>query len=389
MDQGRGLWDLLFGVSDVGAGSADVNVKMESDDQSFQLELPEDFLQLLNDNPSSLLDFNKSLLSSSTAVSGAICHDGDFSQGTAEESLEVDLASLDCDLTEFLQVPQADMVCSSNSSGSDDGSSSDCGSLMQHGSPKSVHSDSSSVSSRAEKEELVLSKEELTLLHKEGLTLPKFLPLSKQDERVLKKIRRKIRNKKSAQESRRKKKVYVDQLEDQIKDIASQNKTLSKRVKELEKENVSLQAQLKTLQSLLGRTTRNTKTTGTCLMALVLSVALIMTPYGKSANDKDAQADAVLVGDYETENAAPVRTRIMYNLDTPPDRHHRHKSSGLPLAQVDELAVLDTLHAQKTTNSISLDPWEEKYAAHVTVVTTPMPDMHIQLAAPNRSTATH
>ena len=37
-----------------------------------------------------------------------------------------------------------------------------------------------------------LSKEELTLLSKEGLTLPKFLPLSKQEERILKKIRRKI-----------------------------------------------------------------------------------------------------------------------------------------------------------------------------------------------------
>jgi len=168
----------------------------------------------------------------------------------------------------------------------------------------------------------------MILLKKEGLTLPKRYPLTKQQERTLKKIRRKIRNKKSAQESRRKKKVYMDTLEDQVKDITTQNKSLQKRVKELEKENLSLQQQLKTLQNVFGRATRNTKTTGTCLMALVLSVALIVSPYTQTtSNEQDKET--VLVGDYPVENVTPARSPIVYNLDGPPEP----RLFGIPLVK--------------------------------------------------------
>ena len=60
---------------------------------------------------------------------------------------------------------------------------------------------------------LVLTEEEKRTLISEGYSIPHKLPLSKIEEKNLKKVRRKIKNKISAQESRRKRKEYMDHLE--------------------------------------------------------------------------------------------------------------------------------------------------------------------------------
>ena len=71
-------------------------------------------------------------------------------------------------------------------------------------------------------ETLKLTEEEKRMLVSEGYRVPDRLPLSKMEERSLKKIRRKIKNKISAQESRRKKKEYMDRLEERFELYSSE-----------------------------------------------------------------------------------------------------------------------------------------------------------------------
>ena len=109
---------------------------------------------------------------------------------------------------------------------------------------------------------LHLTDEERKLLTEEGVDLPEDLPLTKAEERVLKKVRRKIRNKRSAMESRRRKKEYITTVEEQyesskgillafllvINILKDENDELKKRVKFLEQQNRNLMSQLRKLQ---------------------------------------------------------------------------------------------------------------------------------------------
>ncbi|XP_053982336.1 cyclic AMP response element-binding protein A-like [Hylaeus anthracinus] len=124
---------------------------------------------------------------------------------------------------------------------------------------------------------LKLNAEEKRLLQKEGITLPTHYPLTKHEERELKRIRRKIRNKISAQDSRKRKKEYVDGLEDRVKQCTEENMTLLKRIKALQSQNQSLAGQLKRLQALLQKGNKSAPP-ATCLMVLLLSLALVAVP---------------------------------------------------------------------------------------------------------------
>nr|KAF6348148.1 cAMP responsive element binding protein 3 like 3 [Myotis myotis] len=127
-------------------------------------------------------------------------------------------------------------------------------------------------------QELVLTEDEKKLLAKEGISLPTQLPLTKYEERVLKKIRRKIRNKQSAQESRKKKKEYIDGLETRMSACTAQNQELQRKVLHLEKQNQSLLEQLKKLQAIVVQSTSKSAQAGTCIAVLLLSFALIVLP---------------------------------------------------------------------------------------------------------------
>lgn len=79
----------------------------------------------------------------------------------------------------------------------------------------------------------VLAEEEKRLLIKEGytdfpMTSSPTRPLSRAEERILRKIRRKIRNKKSAQCSRQRKKEYVEELERKYTLVVRENEELKR-----------------------------------------------------------------------------------------------------------------------------------------------------------------
>ncbi|XP_027275083.1 cyclic AMP-responsive element-binding protein 3-like protein 3 isoform X3 [Cricetulus griseus] len=98
------------------------------------------------------------------------------------------------------------------------------------------------------------------------------------EERVLKKIRRKIRNKQSAQESRKKKKEYIDGLENRMSACTAQNQELQRKVLHLEKQNLSLLEQLRHLQALVVQSSSKSAHAGTCIAVLLLSFVLIVLP---------------------------------------------------------------------------------------------------------------
>ncbi|XP_078272653.1 cyclic AMP-responsive element-binding protein 3-like protein 2 isoform X1 [Rhinoraja longicauda] len=150
---------------------------------------------------------------------------------------------------------------------------------------------------------LILTEEEKRTLIAEGYPIPVKLPLTKAEEKALKKIRRKIKNKISAQESRRKKKEYMDTLEKKVESCSNENSELRKKVENLEKANRSLLQQLQGLQVLVaGKVPRSCKMastqTSTCLMIVVLCFAIAL---GGMSNKFDPFSSSV------TKSVVPVQ----------------------------------------------------------------------------------
>ncbi|XP_047497364.1 cyclic AMP response element-binding protein A-like isoform X2 [Penaeus chinensis] len=96
-----------------------------------------------------------------------------------------------------------------------------------------------------------LTEEEKRTLLSEGYSVPSRLPLTKSEEKSLKKIRRKIKNKISAQESRRKKKEYMDALERKVEKLSSENIESKRRIEILQASNSQLMLEVQRLQSMI------------------------------------------------------------------------------------------------------------------------------------------
>ncbi|XP_043280448.1 cyclic AMP-responsive element-binding protein 3-like protein 4 isoform X2 [Venturia canescens] len=162
---------------------------------------------------------------------------------------------------------------------------------------------------------LKLNSEEKRLLQKEGISLPSHYPLTKHEERELKRIRRKIRNKISAQDSRKRKKEYVDGLEDRVKQCTEENMSLLKRIKALQTQNQSLAGQLKRLQALIQKGNKSAQP-ATCLMVLLLSLALVAAPSLRPHSNNNSANELASRDTEQPEKMPPIAGRSRSLLHT-------------------------------------------------------------------------
>ncbi|KAM4690272.1 cyclic AMP-responsive element-binding protein 3-like protein 4 [Rhinophrynus dorsalis] len=181
--------------------------------------------------------------------------------------------------------------------------------------------------------ELHLTEEEKRLLSQEGVALPNNLPLTKAEERILKKVRRKIRNKQSAQDSRRRKKEYIDGLESRVAACSAQNQELHKKVVELEKHNISLITQLRKLQTLIKQTSNKAAQTGTCVLILLFSLALLIFPSysplrsGASMRDGDSYRPTGVISRNILNKGGFSEVTEAPGLDNPPHNPHSEEKA--------------------------------------------------------------
>ncbi|XP_008336796.1 cyclic AMP-responsive element-binding protein 3-like protein 3-A isoform X2 [Cynoglossus semilaevis] len=228
-------------------------------------------------------------------------------------------------------------------------------------------------------QELILSEDEKKLLTKEGVTLPSKLPLTKYEERILKKIRRKIRNKQSAQESRKKKKEYIDGLESRMAACSAHNQELQRKVTQLEKCNMSLIEQLHRLQAMFMNTTNKPAQTGTCVLVLVLSLSLILFPSLKPFSDpKVSQGDFSPVRIQSRSLQNLQASRVLHDTEAPVFNEkeskplHRHFPGDHEIEDISAIMGklgLNQDHSSLETLSVNINETERISHYHVDPIT--------------------
>ena len=108
----------------------------------------------------------------------------------------------------------------------------------------------------------------------------------------MKRIRRKVKNKISAQVSRKRKKEYVEGLEERVKKCTDNNRKLHTQVSSLNSENKSLLSQLRRLQAVVKQYNPSRFQAGSVLLVVVLSFSLFAVPrYNGTLGRHDSSSD--------------------------------------------------------------------------------------------------
>jgi len=230
-----------------------------------------------------------------------------------------------------IQIVQQDDTMSDEMQGMDDSSSSPASSSEHHS-----------------YQELQLTDEEKRLLSKEGIGLPSHYPLTKYEERELKRIRRKIRNKISAQDSRKRKKEYLDKLQQKVQEVEEDKSSMSKKIRTLEAANAKLAAQVKRLQVALANATTKPSNSSfgavppghggnsvvpaaTTLLVLILSLALVVLPtmQGKQKSSSGSVENSVMTAfeDGNPNMSIVGRSRTMVGVGVPMGKVNRPVAS--------------------------------------------------------------
>ncbi|TPP58619.1 putative camp-response element binding protein [Fasciola gigantica] len=100
---------------------------------------------------------------------------------------------------------------------------------------------------------LQLSAEETKMLRAMGIQMPSRFPLSRTEERALRTVRRKIRNKISAQASRARRQEYVTDLEYRVQLSDRENERLRRQVAHLQNDKRDLIAHVRRLRSYVAK----------------------------------------------------------------------------------------------------------------------------------------
>ena len=182
--------------------------------------------------------------------------------------------------------------------------------LIENCSPQDVGLTTSLNKSGRKPKPLRLTDEEKSILKNEGVIIPENVrTLTKTEERHIKQVKRRIKNKISAAESRKRKREYLDGLEDRVEQTTSLNYELQRRVCELEKKNNELILTMHKMRDYLGSYIPNINQTNTSLFIFIVAFALFSIPSWISLSYISVQQDMI------RQRYIPVHSRTLLSID--------------------------------------------------------------------------